>query len=179
MKRRAFLTATAGAAAAAAGASWKGLGAAPQAAPRTTFEDGSLGGLPLVKLRDRYRMEFDEFLDFFDRHVVDREHGGFTCSVNHDGTPINTNKTAWFEGRGIWCYSFMFNHGLAREDKYLDCARRSVDFIMKHRPAGGGYWPAAYSREGGGHRPERRPARRLLHRRGAGRVRAGDRRQEV
>jgi mannose/cellobiose epimerase-like protein (N-acyl-D-glucosamine 2-epimerase family) len=42
----------------------------------------------------------------------------------------------------------MYNHNLAREDKYLDCARRSVDFILKHRPTDGGWWPAAYSREG-------------------------------
>jgi mannose/cellobiose epimerase-like protein (N-acyl-D-glucosamine 2-epimerase family) len=124
------------------------FGASRPAPAQTTFADGSLGGLPLAKLRDRYRTEFDEFLDFFDRHVVDRERGGFTCSVNHDGTPINTNKTAWFEGRGIWCYSFMYNHGLAREDKVLDCAHRSVDFIMRHRPAGNDYWPAAYSRDG-------------------------------
>lgn len=147
MKRRTFLAAAVSTALVPK-ISGRRLEAAPQSHLTTTFEDGTLGGLTLVRLRDRYRLEFEEFLEFFDRHVVDREFGGFTCSVDHDGTPINTNKTAWFEGRGIWCYSFMYNHGLAREDKYLDCARRSVDFIMKHRPAAGGGWPAAYSREG-------------------------------
>jgi len=147
MRRRAFLTAAASTAL-APGLQGGSFGASRPAPAQTTFTDGSLGGLPLAKLRDRYRMEFDEFLDFFDKHVVDREYGGFTCSVNHDGRPINTDKTAWFEGRGIWCYSFMYNHNLAREEKYLDCAKRSVDFIMKHRPAGNDDWPAAYSRDG-------------------------------
>ena len=147
MRRRAFLTAAASTAL-APGLKGGSFGASRPAPAQTTFADGSLGGLPLAKLRDRYRMEFDEFRDFFDKHVVDREYGGFTCSVNHDGTPINANKTAWFEGRGIWCYSFMYNHNLAREEKYLDCAKRSVDFIMKHRPAGNDYWPAAYAQDG-------------------------------
>ena len=142
MKRRTFLTTAAGATALAAGA----IGARPQS--RKSFEAGSIGGGPLAKLHDQYRKEFDEFPEFFDKHIVDRQFGGFTCSVNHDGTPINTNKTAWFEGRGIWCCSFMYNHNLAREDRYLDCAKQSVDFILKHRPAGAGYWPAMYARDG-------------------------------
>jgi len=147
MKRRAFLTAAAGSALGATG-----LGGSRRPAPRasagTDGEGECPGGFPLLRLRDRYRSEFEEFLEFFDRHVVDRRYGGFLCSTNHDGTHIHTNKTAWTEGRGIWCYSFMYNHGLAREQKRLDCAARSVDFILKHRPAGKGFWPATYARDG-------------------------------
>lgn len=147
MKRRAFLTAAAGSAlgAAAPGGSRR---PATRASAGTGLEAASPDGFPLSKLRDRYLSEFEEFLEFFDRHVVDRRYGGFLCSTDHDGAHINTNKTAWTEGRGIWCYSFMYNHGLAREQKYLDCAARSVDFILKHRPAGKGFWPGTYARDG-------------------------------
>jgi N-acylglucosamine 2-epimerase len=148
MKRRAFLATAAGTATLAAGIPGGNIGIVPQAPARTTYEDGALGGVALAKLRDQYRSEFAEFLEFFDRHVVDRRYGGFLCSTNHDGTPINTNKSASTEGRGIWCYSFMYNHNLAREDKYLDCAKRSVDFIMKNRPTGADYWPSSYTQDG-------------------------------
>jgi N-acylglucosamine 2-epimerase len=148
MKRRTFLAAAAASPALVPGLPGGSLWTVPQTPAKAKPGGGSIGGVPLAKLRDRYRSEFDEFLEFFDRYVVDRRYGGFTCSINHDGTPINMNKTAWTEGRGIWCYSFMYNHNLAREDKYLDCAKRSVDFILKNRPAGDDYWPATYARDG-------------------------------
>ncbi len=115
---------------------------------KTVGSDGKLAGLPLSTLRDRYRREFDEFVGFFDRHVVDTQYGGFRCSSNHDGSHLNENKTASTEGRGIWCYSFMYNNGLVNDRKYADYARRSIDFIMKARPSGTEYWPAAWSRTG-------------------------------
>ena len=147
MKRRAFLT-TAGSTALAAGVPFAGPGRRPQTPAPTPVGDGSVSGVPLAKLRDRYRSEFDEFLNFFDRYIVDRRYGGFLCATDHDGSRLNTNKTATTEGRGIWCYAFMYSHGLAREDRYLDCARRSVDFIMKHRPSGSGFWPGVYAQDG-------------------------------
>ncbi len=147
MKRRAFLTA-AGSAAWAAGVPLTAAGSRPQTPARAPLGNGAIGGVPLAQLRDRYRSEFDEFLDFFDTHIVDRQYGGFLCATDHDGTHLNTNKTATTEGRGIWCYSFMYNRRLVREDRYLDCARRSVDFIMKHRPAGNDFWPGVYAQDG-------------------------------
>jgi N-acylglucosamine 2-epimerase len=147
MKRRAFLAA-AGSTALAAGVPLTGAGDRPQTPPRAALSDGTIGGVPLARLRARYRGEFDEFLDFFDKHIVDRRYGGFLCATDHDGTRLNTNKTATTEGRGIWCYSFMYSHGLAREDRYLDCAQGSVDLIMKNRPAGNGFWPGVYAQDG-------------------------------
>ncbi len=148
MNRRAFLAAAAGSTAFTAAIPKGRIGIAPKGPGRTTEEDGSLGGLSLAGLRDRYRSEFAEFLEFFDTHVVDHRYGGFLCSTNHDGTHIDTKKTASTEGRGIWCYSFMYTHGLAREERYLDYAKRSVDFIMKNRPAGTDYWPSSYTQDG-------------------------------
>ena len=85
-------------------------------------------GLNLSQLRDQYRRDlFTDFLPFMESHVIDHEHGGFMCNTDHMGTRANENKNSWFEGRGTWVYSFLYNN-LAREQKYLDVARRSVEF---------------------------------------------------
>lgn len=148
MKRRSFFAASGGAAALAATLSSPHTAHSAQAASRTTGPGGKLAGLTLAGLRDQYRSEFDEFVAFFEKYVVDHDYGGFMCATDHDGSQIDENKTASTEGRGIWCFSFMYNNGLVKDRKYMDYARRSIDFIMKHRPAGADYWPSTYSRTG-------------------------------
>ncbi|MEZ5367105.1 MAG: AGE family epimerase/isomerase [Bryobacterales bacterium] len=61
------------------------------------------------------------------------------------GQPL-TDKTTWYEGRGIWVYSFLYRT-LAQEQKYLDVARKSVEFILPHRPKTG-LWPASFTQDG-------------------------------
>lgn len=108
----------------------------------------SLAGLPLAGLRDRYRADiFDRYLPFMERHVVDNAFGGFMCAVLPDGTPVSTEKRSGYEGRGIWVYSFLYNN-IAREDIYLETAKRSVDFLLKNKPRGASMWNASFSREG-------------------------------
>lgn len=110
---------------------------------------GLLAGLSLEQLRDTYRADlFEDFLPFMEKHVIDREHGGFMCNTDHLGRRENDNKSSWFEGRGIWVYAFLYNN-LAREDRYLDVALRSSEFILKSRPVGDdGLWPKGLSRDG-------------------------------
>ena len=145
MRRRGFLEAATGALALTSGIA----GASRRTPNKSPERIVTLAGMPLGKLRDQYRNEFDEFLEFFGRHVVDREYGGFLCATDHDGRHFHTDKTATTEGRGIWCYSFMYNRNLARSDRFLDCAKRSVDLLMKNRPSDGDYWPGTYARDGG------------------------------
>ena len=104
--------------------------------------------LPLRTLHREYRSDlFADFLPFMERYVIDREFGGFQCNCDHLGNRLNSNKLSWFEGRGTWVYSFLYNN-LAREQKYLEVARRSLDLIMKARPSGDDLWPKEITREG-------------------------------
>jgi mannose/cellobiose epimerase-like protein (N-acyl-D-glucosamine 2-epimerase family) len=104
--------------------------------------------LPLKALRDQYQRDlFDDFLPFMEKYVIDPEFGGFRCNIDHLGNRLNHNKLSWFEGRGTWVYSFLYNN-LKREQKYLDVARRSIDLIMKTRPRGDELWPKEIAREG-------------------------------
>ncbi len=107
-----------------------------------------IAGRPVKSLLAEYRAWlFDDFLPFMDRFVIDREYGGFMARVDRDGSRVSTGKWAALEGRGIWVYSRLYN-ALDRNPRHLETARRSVEFIMKKRPADGGRFPASYSREG-------------------------------
>jgi len=95
---------------------------------------GELAGMPLNKLREKYRRDlFDDFLLFMDKFVIDHELGGFMCNTDYTGERVNGNKLSWFEGRGSWVYAFLYNN-LAREQKYLDVARKSIEFVLKSKP---------------------------------------------
>ncbi len=111
--------------------------------------DIPVGRRALIDLREMYRAElFDHFLPNMDRLVIDHEFGGFICDIDTEQKKrISTNKLAWFEGRGIWVYSFLYNH-FGKDPKFLDIARKSKDFILKHTPVDHNFWISSFSREG-------------------------------
>ncbi len=108
-----------------------------------------LAGLTLEQLRGQYHYAlFDDFLPFMDKYVIDHRYGGFMCNTDRDGTHLSTKKEAWFMGRGIWVYSFLYND-FGRNEKYRDVAGKSVEFLMKLKPPGRDtLWPSVFSREG-------------------------------
>lgn len=104
--------------------------------------------LNLKQLRDQYRSYlFDDFLPFMDKFVIDHELGGFMCSADQFGVRVNENKSSWFEGRGVWVYSFLYNN-LARDQKFLDVALRSVEFTLKSKPSANEIWAKELTRDG-------------------------------
>lgn len=147
MNRRRFLGSSLGAAAMVAELPSNPAGQRTGRVPRAkTIE--IVAGQTLAQLRDEYRRDlFTDFLPFMGKYVVDQQYGGFMCNADHYGRQVNTNKLSWFEGRGIWVYSFLYNN-LAREQKYLDIARRSLEFILRIKPAGDELWPKELTREG-------------------------------
>lgn len=146
MKRRAFFPAAAGTATAAfAGAGCRIEKMQPVPRP---IENLRIAGRTLEELREQYRYDlFDDFLPFVDRYVIDREHGGFMCGVDRDGSRLSSEKRAAWEGQGLWTFSFLYNR-VSRDDKYLDIANRSLLFLRKNKPVGENLWPDAFTREG-------------------------------
>lgn len=153
MKRRSFLGATMGTAAFATGITdcgeHRNQGDSPAVSEEPFItENGLQGGMTLEELRSQYEYDlFEEHLPFHDQHVVNHQYGSFMATTDHNGSHKNMNTTASFMGRGIWCYSFLYNN-LAKDDRYLDIAAKAVKFIMKHRPTGEHFWPGSYTREG-------------------------------
>ncbi len=108
-----------------------------------------LGWRTIEQVRDQYRRDlFDDFLPFMDRFVVDHELGGFLCNADRDGERITANKDSWYDGRGIWVYSFLHN-ALDGKPEYLGLARKTAEFVLSIRPRGDDpRWPRRYTREG-------------------------------
>jgi len=107
------------------------------------------GGLELNKLHEFYSAEiFNRFIPNMDKYVIDHQLGGFMTSIDiTNGKQANPNKTAWFEGRGMWTYSFLYNN-LEKNPKYLEVARKSKDFILKHLPKDDKFFTSSYSNDG-------------------------------
>ena len=105
--------------------------------------------LNLQKLQDRYHSDlFDDFIPHMDQFVIDHQNGGFMCSVDiTNGKQVNSNKTAWFEGRGMWTYSFLYNH-FGKNPKYLEVARKSKDLILKLQPKDNSFWTSSFDKMG-------------------------------
>ncbi len=130
------------------------LGTSPQAFTQPAARpvqpsEIKLAGMSLSELHDKYRRDlFDVFLPFMDKYIIDHEFGGFMCNTDYTGKCVNDNKLSWFEGRGTWVYAFLYNN-LAREQKYLEVARRSIEFVLKAKPQSAGeLWPKELTRDG-------------------------------
>ncbi len=151
MDRRNFLGAAMGGAAMLAGCARaraetvKGITPARAAGARKVER---VGGQTLGQMRETYRFDlFDDFLPVMEKHVIDHEYGGFMCNADRDGTLLSTDKYIWYEGRGSWVYSFLYNN-VAPEEKHREVARKSLEFMMKLKPEGDTLWPERYTREG-------------------------------
>jgi N-acylglucosamine 2-epimerase len=109
----------------------------------------TIGDMPLEELREKYRTElFSRFLPNMDSYAVDHEHGGVMCSLDvRTGELENTNKTAWFVGRGLWLYSYLYNN-LEKDPRFLEIASKSKDLLLSLQPSDDSFWVSKFTREG-------------------------------
>ncbi|MGO8792042.1 MAG: AGE family epimerase/isomerase [Terriglobia bacterium] len=150
MKRRAFL----GLAGAAGLQAWMGKSGNAQSlsGPRPlnppSPSDLRLAGTSLPQLRQNLHDQlFQVILPFWAKYGIDREYGGIMCSLDYDGTLVDTGKNLWFLGRAIWVYSFLYNH-FEKNPQFLEVAKKTKEFVFKYALQQDGWWAEALSREG-------------------------------
>jgi N-acylglucosamine 2-epimerase len=117
--------------------------------PGWSAVEEKIGDLSLEQIRDQYKKElFNRFVPDMDSLVIDHEYGGFMCHVDTASRQLlSSNKSAWFEGRGIWTYSFLYNN-FGKDAHFLEVARKSKDFILKLQPKDDSFWISSFTREG-------------------------------
>ncbi|MBT4485441.1 MAG: hypothetical protein HOC71_17380 [Candidatus Latescibacteria bacterium] len=123
--------------------------------PPTTFKTGTykvlpakIAGMSLEELRDDYHDRLlNRYLPFWDRGGYDSELGGFMCELYDNGSVQNDEKYIWYQGRGVWVYSFLYNN-FGKDPRWLAVAKKSRDFMVKHMHAGNGMWHEAVNRSG-------------------------------
>ncbi len=108
----------------------------------------SLAGMTLAQLHDDYRDRlFQQYLPFWDKGGYDCERGGFLCELNDDGSAASDEKFIWYQGRGIWVYSFLYQN-FGRDPCWLAIAQKSRDFMLRQMYAGEGKWYEKVHRDG-------------------------------
>lgn len=113
-----------------------------------SFALDEIAGKPIIELRNKYNEDlFQEFLPFMQDHIIDHELGGFMCDADRDGTLIDTNKRIWYQGRGVWVYSFLYNN-FEKRPEYLEIARKTVEWLERTAPENGKLWTPWFTREG-------------------------------
>lgn len=108
-----------------------------------------LAGLSPEQLHERLNDElFKRFLPAMEELCIDHENGGFMCDADIlNRKMLTTNKKTWYQGRGIWVYSFLYNN-FDRNPRYLEIAKNAIDFILPLKPADDNFWTDLHSREG-------------------------------
>jgi N-acylglucosamine 2-epimerase len=118
---------------------------------------------------------FGRVLQFWARHSVDEQYGGFFNNLAEDGAVTDPRKHVWLQGRQVWMWARLysacsdaelaspslllesaadlFSAGIAKpialtRVALLGAARRGLDFLRKHAVATDGQVFFALSREG-------------------------------
>ncbi len=71
-----------------------------------------------------------DVVPFWLRHGYDREFGGILTALDRDGTLIDTDKSIWFQGRGAWMFSTLYNT-VEQNNDWLHVAQSGIDFLRR------------------------------------------------
>ncbi len=149
MRRRNFLEATLTLGLAGATPTLAGSTLAKQAKvfPKR-LASNNIAGITLEELRDDYHHRlFNEYLPFWEKEAIDKQYGGIMCELNADGTVYNGLKNSWYQGRGLWVYSFLYNN-FGRDQRWLDVANGIYKFLSEFMAVGAGKWVDKTERNG-------------------------------
>ena len=106
-----------------------------------------IGRHSLEFLREHYRNYlFKEYLPFWQKFGIDHELGGFMCGIDHDGNRTDDSKLMWYQGRGLWTYSYLYR--FFGGDENLQVATKAKDFLLENGRDKDGNWVQCLSRKG-------------------------------
>ncbi len=86
---------------------------------------------------ERYRslyksMLLDDVIPFWmQSDLVDSINGGYSTSVDREGKLYNTDKSVWFQGRGLWTFSRLCSKYRC-DDFWFESARTGKEFLEKY-----------------------------------------------
>jgi N-acylglucosamine 2-epimerase len=99
-------------------------------------------------LAEKYRNELlENIIPFWEKHSIDREHGGFFTCLNREGKVYDTDKFIWLQSRQIWMFASLYNN-IEKKEKWLEIAERGIRFLEKHGRDNKGNWYFSLSRDG-------------------------------
>ena len=70
-------------------------------------------------------------IPFWMKHSLDLKNGGYFTCLDREGKVYNTDKSIWFQGRGLWIYSKLYNE-VKRRQEWLEAAKLGYDFLTRY-----------------------------------------------
>jgi N-acylglucosamine 2-epimerase len=102
----------------------------------------------IAALKEKYRQALEEsVIPFWERHSLDREHGGYLTCLERDGTVFDTDKFVWLQAREVWMFARLYT-SYKKEPAWLEYARLGGEFLRRHGRDGNGDWYFAVDRTG-------------------------------
>ncbi len=102
----------------------------------------------LAEFASIYQTELlENVLPFWLKHSVDTINGGYNTSLDRFGNVYDTDKYMWLQGRGVWCFSFMYNH-VEQNPEWLKMAEHGAAFLEKYGRDEKGNWYFALTADG-------------------------------
>jgi N-acylglucosamine 2-epimerase len=71
---------------------------------------------------------FENCLPFWLNNSLDKQYGGFLTCLDRKGKVYNTDKSIWFQGRGTWLFSRLYNN-IEQKKEWLNAAKSGFDFL--------------------------------------------------
>jgi len=97
---------------------------------------------------EQYRQALrEDVIPFWEKHSLDRAHGGYFSCLDRSGAVYDTDKFIWLQARQVWTFSMLFNR-LEQRQPWLDLARHGADFLTKHGRDSTGNWYFALNQQG-------------------------------
>jgi N-acylglucosamine 2-epimerase len=88
-----------------------------------------------------------DVIPFWERHSIDREHGGYFTCLDRAGNVFDTDKFVWLQARQVWTFSMLYNR-VQQRDSWLEIARHGAQFLERHGRAQDGNWYFSLDRQG-------------------------------
>ena len=108
----------------------------------------SLDRTRLNELRCSYRDGLlEQTIPFWQRHGLDRLHGGILTGLAEDGALIDTDKAVWLQGRAAWTFATVYNTVEPR-DEWRRISQDCLAFLRDHCRAPDGKLYFQVTREG-------------------------------
>lgn len=102
----------------------------------------------LSKYASLYKNELlQNVLPFWMAHSKDEINGGYFTCLDRDGSVYDTDKFMWLQGRGVWCFSYMYNH-VEPKQEWLDMALHGAGFMKKWGRDNEGAWYFSLTADG-------------------------------
>lgn len=101
-----------------------------------------------LRLKRKYEAAlYDDVIPFWEKHCVDRVHGGYHTFLDRDGSVYDTEKFMWMQWRIVYMFAEL-RHFKPEKEEWLEIALHGYEFLTARGKADGGHYYFALRGDG-------------------------------